>query len=458
MKIAVLNGSPKGMTSVTMQYVLFLEKKFPQHEFGILHVCQDAKTLEEDPDAFEKTIGAIQGADAVLWATPVYVLLVPGPYKRFIELVFERSAQAAFAGKHAAALTTSVRFFDHTALGYLGAVCDDLDMRFLGGYTAEMFDLVKEPERKRLLFFWQSFLQAAETGQPAQRRHAPVAPGQFAYTPGPAPARMPAAGRKIVLVTDAQERDANLRRMADRFCKCFADPVEVVNLHEIKMLGGCLGCIRCSFDSVCVYRHADGVYEAYRKLMAADIVVEAAVIKDRFLSARWKTFWDRGFFNNHVPILAGKQIAYLISGPLAQLPHLRDVLETPAGLGQANLAGIVTDECDDSRDLDRLIDGLARRLVACDEAGHIGPMTFLGKGGRKVLRDEIWASLRSVFPLDHQYYKRHGLYDFPRRGLKTRVNDAVFGLMLKIPSFRRGFQDKMREGMIRPLVEVVERA
>ena len=32
-------------------------------------------------------------------------------------------------------------------------------------------------------------------------------------------------------------------------------------------------------------------------------------------------------------------------------------------------------------------------------------MTFLGKGGKKILRDEIWAGMRFVFPLDHQYYK-----------------------------------------------------
>jgi hypothetical protein len=193
-------------------------------------------------------------------------------------------------------------------------------------------------------------------------------------------------------------------------------------------------------------------------MMTADIVVEAAVIKDRFLSARWKTLWDRGFFNNHIPILAGKQIGYLISGPLAQIQNLREILEAPAEVGQANLVGVVTDECDDSKELDQLVDHLARRMVEAAEAGYVRPMTFLGKGGKKILRDEVWAGLRCVFPLDHLYYKQHGLYDFPRRTLKTRVSDAFFGLMMKIPSFRRQFQNKMREGMIRPLVKVVEEA
>jgi multimeric flavodoxin WrbA len=458
MQIAVLNGSPKALTSVTMQYVLFLQKKFPQHTFHILNVCHDIKKLEESQDAFQEVLAVVQAADVVLWATPVYVLLVPGPYKRFIELVFERSAQSAFVGKYTAVLTTSVRFFDHTAHNYLNAICDDLGMRFAGSYSAEMFDLVKEPERKRMLHFWGDVLRAAESHRPAQRRHWPVTASEFCYAPGPPADKLPATRRMIVVLTDAQEHNTNLQHMVRRFRECFADAVEVVNIHQIKMLGGCLGCIHCSFDNVCVYRDSDDVHDVYRKLMAADIVVEAAVIKDRFLSARWKTLWDRGFFNNHIPILAGKQTGYLISGPLAQIHNLREVLETFAEVGQANLAGIVTDECGNSGELDRLVEDLARRLVAAAEAGYIRPMTFLGKGGKKILRDEIWAGLRCVFPLDHRYYKRHGLYDFPRRSLTTRARDAFFGLMMKIPSFRQKFQAKMREGMIRPLVKVVEEA
>lgn len=457
MKIAVLNGSPKGMTSVTVQYVLFLRKSFPKHTFEIRNVCRDIERLEESGEAFGEVVAAVEGADAVLWATPVYVFLVPGPYKRFVELVFERAAQAAFQDKYAAVLTTSVKFFDHTAHDYLGAICDDLGMRFWGAYSAEMYDLAKQPERKRLVDFWNAFLEAAESRRPAQRRHAPATAAEFCYAPAtPAAKQIPATAKKVLVLSDAQQQDANLRGMVGRFCANFANAVEVVDLHKIKMRGGCLGCIHCSFDNVCVYRDVDDVYEVYEKIVAADILVEAAVIKDRFVSARWKTFWDRGFFNNHIPILAGKQLGVLVSGPLAQIPNLRQVLEAHAEVGQANLAGVVSDECGESRELDRLVDGLAWRSVAASEAGYVGPATFLGKGGRKVLRDEIWGGLRSVFPRDHEYYKRHGLYDFPQRSLKIRLGDALFGLMMKIPSFRREFQKRMRDGMIRPLVRAVE--
>ena len=148
MKIVVLSGSPKGDVSVTRQYVRFLEKKSPQHEFMILNVCHDSKRLEEDEGAFDTAIKSIQDADAILWATPVYVFVVPGPYKRFIELVFERRAQAAFEGKYAFILTTSVRFFDHTAHAYLHGISEDFGMHVAGTYSAEMYDLLKEARAK----------------------------------------------------------------------------------------------------------------------------------------------------------------------------------------------------------------------------------------------------------------------------------------------------------------------
>jgi multimeric flavodoxin WrbA len=457
MKIAVLNGSPKGMTSVTMQYVRFLQKKSPQHEFTIINVCQDSKRLEEDEAAFDAAIKVIQDADAILWATPVYVFVVPGPYKRFIELVIEREAQAVFKGKYAVILTTSVRFFDHTAHAYLHGISEDFGMRVAGAYSAEMYDLLKRDEQRRLSQFWDACGRVAEGKLPVQRRFDPLREEPSRYNPGPSQEKIQTGGRKIVIVSDAQE-GSNLHGMVARVSECFAEPVEVVNLNEIKILGGCKGCIQCSLDNVCCYHDIDDVSGVYQKLMAADIVIEAATIKDRFLSARWKTFWDRGFFNNHIPILTGKQVGYLVSGPLRRLPQLRDILEASAQLQQANLVGIVTDECSDSQELDALLERFAGGLIESDKAGYIHAPTFLGKAGHKILRDEIWASLRFVFHRDHAYYKRHGLYDFPRRSIKRRLQGSFMRLMLMFPGFRKEFRTRIRAEMVKPLEKVVEEA
>jgi multimeric flavodoxin WrbA len=458
MKIAVLNGSPKGLTSVTVQYVLFLGKKFPQHEFTILSVCHDIKRLEDDEAAFRETIRTVEAADAVLWALPVYVLLVPGPYKRFIELVFERSAQSAFRGKYAAVLTTSVRFCDHAAHDYLSAISDDLEMRYFGEFSAEMYDLLKEDERRRLISFAKQFFEAVERRDSTARRHEPLRSMAWEYTPGEPQRKVPTGGRKILVLTDAEAHQTNLQRMVARFCQAFTEPVEVINLHDVTIRAGCQGCCHCGFDNECIYRDADQVCEVYRKMTAADVVVEAGAIRDRYLSARWKTFFDRGFFNNHVPILVGKQLGCLVSGPLSQLANLRQILEASAQLQRANLAGIVTDEWGDSRELDRQLDQLATRLIECAATGYAAPPTFLGVAGHKVLRDAIWAGLRVVFQADHNYYKEHGLYDFPRRSLKTRLSDAFFTLLLKIPKFRNEFFKRTRTEMIKPLEKVVEDA
>jgi multimeric flavodoxin WrbA len=456
MKIAVLNGSPKGMNSVTMQYVLFLQKKLPQHEFVILNVCQDIKKLEDDQQTFQEVMHAVESSDAVLWAFPLYYMLVHANYKRFIELLFARDGAGAFKGKYAAVLTTSIHFFDHTAHEYLSGICDDLGMKYVDSYSAAMYDLLKEEERHRLLLFCDEFLHAVETQLAVPRRFQPVLQDRWQYEPGQRPKKLDTFGQNVVIVTDAESPDGSLGKMVARVQSSFQGTVSVVNLHQIKIKGGCLGCCQCGLDNVCLYKDADDVCAVYGTLASADVLVLAGTIQDRYLSSRWKLFIDRGFFNNHVPIFTGKQMGYLVSGPLSQLTSLRQMLEAYAHGEGANLVGIVTDECGDSQELDRLLDGLASRLIDCGAAGYFRPPNFLVVGGRKLFRDEIWADLRFVFRADHRYYKLHGLYDFPRRSLKTKIVAAIFAPLMLIPGFRREFRKRIKDEMVKPLQKVIE--
>ena len=48
MKILVINGSPKGEYSITLQTVRYLEQQFPAHSFTVLHAGQKIKALEKD--------------------------------------------------------------------------------------------------------------------------------------------------------------------------------------------------------------------------------------------------------------------------------------------------------------------------------------------------------------------------------------------------------------------------
>ena len=45
MKVLVLNGSPKGDKSVTMQFVRYVAKKRPDHEWKIVNVAQLIRML-----------------------------------------------------------------------------------------------------------------------------------------------------------------------------------------------------------------------------------------------------------------------------------------------------------------------------------------------------------------------------------------------------------------------------
>ena len=48
MKILVINGSPKGKYSITLQTFKYLEKLYPKHEFSVLDAGQKIKAFEKD--------------------------------------------------------------------------------------------------------------------------------------------------------------------------------------------------------------------------------------------------------------------------------------------------------------------------------------------------------------------------------------------------------------------------
>jgi len=457
MKITVLNGSPKGPTSVTMQYIHYIQKKFPAHELKILNVSQRIRKIENDAQVFQDLLDEISSSDGILWASPVYYLLVPADYKRFIELISEKGAEDVFHNKYTAFLTTSIHFFDHAAHNYMNAVCDDLNMRYTGSFSAEMYDLQKPRERKNLRLFAENFFDTIENNTPTSKSCMPLARRDFDYTPGDVENKIDAGDKKILIVTDIEKHQANLAGMIERFKASFSTEIEVINLHELDIKGGCLGCIHCGYDNKCVYEGKDGYIDFYNtKVRTADILVWAGTIKDRYLSAKWKTYFDRSFFMGHAPSLIGKQIGFIISGPLKQIPNLRQVLEGYVEAQQANPVGFVTDEDGDSSEIDSLLQAFGKRLLQFADNGYIRPHTFLGAGGTKLLRDEIWGSLRFPFRADYVAYKKLGVFDFPQKKYKTRFQNAIMLLLSKLPAFRKEANKRMKEEMVKPLKKVLE--
>ena len=459
MKITVLNGSPKGNISVTMQYVHYIQKKFPEHKLKIHNISERIKKIEKENQYFQNTMNEIRHSDGILWASPVYYLLIPASYKRFIELISERCVEDVFHNKYTAFLTTSIHFFDHTAHNYINSICDDLNMRYIGSFSADMYDLQKPEEKERLCLFAENFFSAIELNAYTSKNYAPLVSvsENFTYTPTNVNNKIDLNRKKLLIATDNESHKNNLAKMVDMFKSVFSTEIETINLNDLKINGSCLGCINCGYDNKCVYEGKDDFIDFFNnKIKTADILVWAGEIKDRYLSSKWKTFFDRSFYNNHAPSLIGKQIGFIISGPLRQIPNLRQVLEAYVEMQRANPAGFVTDEDRDSEKISTLLRDFGKCLAQFSENDYIRPQTFLGVGGTKLFRDDIYGRLRFPFRADHLAYKKLGVYDFPQKEYKTRIQNATMLLLSKLPTFRREVNKRMKKEMIKPLEKVLE--
>jgi multimeric flavodoxin WrbA len=458
-KIIVLNGSPKGDTSVTIHSVKYLQKKYPEHEFKILNISKRIKGIERRQATFDGIIEDIAAADAVLWAFPLYLLMVPARLKRFIELIYERSAQAAFVGKYTAAISTSIHFCDHIAHRYIQGICDDLDMKFIASFSADMMDLIDEQERKRLTQFGNYFLSTIQHQHPTVKRFHPLVWQNFTYDPGEGYRSVELDDKKVLVISDARAEETNLQRMVNRFRASFASEIEVVNLHDLKIVSSCIGCLKCGYNNECAFSERDDYNPFYKdKVLKADVLIFAARMTDRHLSALWKTYFDRSFFMGHCPSLIGKQLGFIISGPLSNNENLREFFESYAGWQHANVIGFVIDEIGNNEAIDTQLQGLARQGIEFAKIGYIQPSTFLGVGAQKVFRDDIWGRLRTVFQADHRAYKKLGWYDFPMWDLPTHLMAAMGTVGMNIPKVREQIQEMLKHGVSFRHRKIVEKA
>lgn len=456
MKITILNGSPKGERSITLQYARFIQKRFQQHEMKVFHISRDIKKLERDEDAFREIIEDIQSSDGVLWIFGLWVLCVPAQYMRFIELISERGAHDALKEKYTAVLTTSIHYFDHTAHNYMRAVCEDLGMRYVDGMSLDLVDMKEPDKRETLHTFAACFFQAIEKQKAVSRRFPTLRFSDFTYRPSRPPEKIDTVGKKVLVLTDNNDAESNLGRMIRRFKGSFSAGIDVVDLNDVAMRQACLGCMRCGYDYTCIQK--DGFTEFYNdRVRTADIVVFAGAVKGRYLSSLWKTFYDRAFFWNHTPSLVGKQLGYILAGPIDQESNLAQILEASCTARQdANFVDIISDASEDSTAIDAQLQGFAERLIEYAVKGYIRPGNFLAVGGHKIFRDDIWGRLRMVWQADHRYFRRHGKYDFPQRDLKTRLMMPMAMLITKIPAVRKKFYANMTtfsSGRLKRMVE-----
>ena len=339
MKIAVINGSPKGKYSITLQTIRYLERKFPDHEFLTLHAGQKIKALEKD---FTPAMELLASADAVIFSYPVYTFLAPSQLHRFIELL--KASGLDMTDKYATQITTSKHFYDVTAHKYVEENALDLGMRYIRGLSADMEDLLTEGGRSDAEKFFVRFLWSVEEGVFTRQESKPEV-----FVPVAASVPDPEASEKkqrdVVIITDVTDQESNLARMTQRFRHVFGYTTRVVNISDYPFSGGCLGCFRCAVSEKCMYK--DDFDSFLREnIQKADAIVYAFTVRDHSMGARFKMYDDRNFCNGHRTVTVGMPVGYIVSGPYAKEHNLRTVIEGRSETGGNFLSGVATDERD----------------------------------------------------------------------------------------------------------------
>ena len=443
MHILVLNGSPKGENSITLQTIRYLQKRFPDVQFDVLHVGMKIKSLQKD---FSPALAAIEKADVLLFSYPVYTFIAPCQLHKYIELM--KTHQAAVSGKIATQVTTSKHFYDVTAHRYIQDNTQEMGMHFIRGLSADMEDLICEKGRAEAENWLKHFLWSAEKGY--------FEPYYPAGAPTPAvPATVPEVSEEarsgdVVIIADLKPEDIQLHNMIARFRARLPYATRVVNLQEYPFSGGCLGCFRCAVSGKCV--HKDGFDDYLRTgIQTADAMVYAFPIQDHSMGALFKMYDDRQFCNGHRTVTIGMPVGYLISGNLSREENLRTIIEGRANVGSNILAGIATDEADTDAAIDQLCETLAYSL----KYKNTGPQNFYGVGGMKIFRDLIY-QMRGFMRADHQFFKSHGQYDFPQKQWPKSLAMYLVGAMIANPKLHSKIGSQMTEGMLMPYKKVLQ--
>lgn len=445
MKILIVNGSPKGKYSITLQTLNYLALKMPEHEYKVLHAGQQIKKLQRD---FSNAIENIDWADLIVFSYPVYTFIAPCQLHKFIELMKEHNVKVE--GKFATQITTSKHFWDITAHRYIEDNCQDMGMKFVKGLSADMDDLTTEKGQKEATEFFKYALWCAENdhSEPIIPKAEPKALSKVTV-----PEVTEEKGRgDIVIVADLKEGDTQLDSMIKRFRSVLPVHSRVVNIAEYPFKGGCLGCFNCAADGKCVYK--DGFDEFLRnEIQTADSIVYAFTIKDHSMGATFKMYDDRQFCNGHRTVTMGMPVAYLISGEYSKEMNLRMILEGRAEVGGNFLAGIASDELDADKSIDRMAD----TLMYAVKNSYVQPSNFYGVGGMKIFRDLIY-TMQGLMRADHKFYKAHGQYDFPQKHKGRLVAMYLVGAMMSNPKIKSKMGNKMNEGMLMPYKSVMDKA
>ena len=454
MKLVIINGSPKGKYSITLQTSLYLQKLFPEHQFIIFNVGQKIKALEKD---FSEAKTLLEDADALIFSYPVYTFLAPSQLHRFIELI--KSNSINLTGKYATQISTSKHFYDITAHKYIEENILDLNMKYIKGLSADMEDLLKEKGQKEAKDFFNRFLWSVKeeiyisNSENSEIKQKPLINIKTELKEEDVTKELETKkiDKDIVIITDSTDKSSNLYKMILTFQEKFEYKTRIVNLSDYPFGGGCLGCFKCAVSEKCVYK--DNFDSFLRNnIQTSDAIIYAFTISDHSMGSTFKMYDDRNFCNGHRTVTIGMPVGYLISGYYSKENNLKTVIEARCDTGQNILCGVATDEYNPEKE----IENLSKTLTYALKSKPTSPQTFWGIGGMKIFRDLIY-QMRGMMKADHKFYKKQGIYDFPQKKWLESLKMYFVGALLSNEKILSKMGNAMNEGMIAPYKKLFEK-
>lgn len=453
MKIVVLNGSPKGKNSVTVQWNKYLDRHYPNHEFIYFNIGQQIRSYEK-AEVMDKCVDAMINSDLIIFSYPVYTFIAPYQVAKFIRLLKKHKRVNELKNKYVTQITTSKHFFDTTAHRFIFENCNDMKMKTITGLSADMDDLLTDLGRKQLKDFYKNVLFNMKNDIYEDIQVVEKEAFNFIYK-NEVTATPKTEGYSTVIVSDCEDDNDSLRNMIDTFKAKYKYPVKEINIAKFKFSGGCLGCFNCAFNGKCIYK--DGFEDMLRnEIQSANVTIYAATVKDHSMGPTFKCYDDRQFCNGHRTVTKGRLVGYILNGDLRNENNLIDIIEGRSHVGETFLCGIATNQSRNNIDTLKSLENLCKSTEFALENKLERPQNFFGVGGMKIFRDLIY-TMRGLMKEDHKFYKKNGIYDFPQKQRGTIIKMQLIGTLMAIPSIKKKASKQMNDAIIRPYKKAIEK-
>ena len=448
MNILVINGSPKGNNSITLQTSLFLEKLFIEHKFSFLNVGQKIRYYEKNFCEIEKEF---EKADIIIFSYPVYTFLVPSQLHRFIELLKENNINVK--DKFATQISTSKHFYDTTAHKFVEENCLDLGFKYVRGLSADMEDLMQKEGQNDAVNFFNYLIFCAENNIYTHCSNIKKEEKTIYKRKCDNNFENKDQSKDVLILSCLSKDDENLRNIIDDFRSIFPYKTREINIKEYNFHGGCLGCFGCAITGKCVYK--DGFDDFLRnEIQTADAIIYAFTIKNHYADSNFKLYDDRQFCNGHRTVTEGMPIGYIVSGDYDKEYNLQTLIEARSEVG-GNFLTHVANDC--GKDVyDELLQLSSIMKYSIDNKSS-RPKNFYGVGGMKIFRDLIYI-MQGLMKADHQYYKKHNIYDFPQKQRMKMLQMKLVGALISIPSIQKKMKNKMNDYILMPYKKIIDNA